>query len=251
MTSSPVLGSDEDVIRGGTWFIQIPDAIQRLLLSSGRVVTFEKDERIFSRGQGPDGLYCVIRGRVRVSGVDPDGDETLLIMLEPPMWFGEISTIDGGERTHDSSAELRSEVLHVSQADVERIGSLHPDIWRHLGTLMGRHLRLMFQAFEDVARFSIRIRLARRLAQMVETYGEGGERKLKIHISQQTFALMLFTTRPTVNALLNELRKMSIVRLRNAEIEVVDLASLQRATQHDWSLWPRQRLRPRTPGEDG
>ena len=47
---------------------------------------------LYSRGDDADGLYCVCKGAVRISGISGDGST----------WFGEVSLLDGLPRVHDA-----------------------------------------------------------------------------------------------------------------------------------------------------
>src|SRR6185295_18252062 len=96
------------------------------LLDAAVVRRLRSGQRLFSRGDRPCGLYCVVEGAVRISGVGESGKEALLMLMEPPNWFGEISLIDGQPRTHDAVAEGATRVLQVPQAALKTLLAQEP-----------------------------------------------------------------------------------------------------------------------------
>jgi CRP/FNR family cyclic AMP-dependent transcriptional regulator len=192
------------------------------------------DERIFARGDPPSGLFAVLEGNVRVTATAPSGKEALLTLVEPPAWFGEIAVFDGLARTHDAIAEGEATVLQVPQAALDSILTAEPGYWRDIALLMTHKLRLMFTVMEETAVLPIAVRLARRLLQMAEGYGEWHDRQSRVVVvKQEQLAAMLSTSRQTANQLLKRLEASGVIRLTYGEIEILDHAALRRAASGD------------------
>src|SRR5262249_55511299 len=103
-------------LRGGRWFSGLPEAFQDRLVESGALRRVAAGQRLFARGEAPSGLYGVLDGAIRISGISEAGKEALLALLEPPSWFGEISVFDEQPRTHDAIADSESLLIEVPQA---------------------------------------------------------------------------------------------------------------------------------------
>src|SRR5688572_23241861 len=88
------------LLRTGIWFSGLPERLADALLAAGTLRDLTPGERLFSRGDAPDGLYAIVDGAIRVSGVSESGKEAVLTLLESPQWFGEVSVFDGQPRTH-------------------------------------------------------------------------------------------------------------------------------------------------------
>ncbi|MFP5445060.1 MAG: Crp/Fnr family transcriptional regulator, partial [Betaproteobacteria bacterium] len=85
------------VLQSGRWFAHLPPDFAQPLLAMAQVRHLQTGEVLFLRGDAPCGLYAVVRGAVSISGTGGRADEAraaLLIRLEPPHWFGEISVFD-------------------------------------------------------------------------------------------------------------------------------------------------------------
>lgn len=220
------------LLRAGRWFHGLPDPLQDALLGAAAVRDVPAGTRLFSRGDPPSGLYAVLDGAVRVTATSAAGKEALLILLEPPAWFGEVSVFDGQPRTHDAIADGEARVLQVPQPALDAILAAEPRWWRDLGLLLAGKLRLAFVAMEDLTTLPIAVRLARRLAMMAEGYGEWqGRTRRVLEVKQEQLAAMLSTSRQTVNGVLKDLEAQGIVRLAYGQIELVDLDALHRAAR--------------------
>ena len=218
------------LLRAGRWFNALPAGLQSVLLDGGIVRELASGERLFSRGDEPDGLYAVLEGAVRVTASSVEGKEALLTLMEPPSWFGEISVFDRQPRTHDAIANEPSKILRVPQRVLDAALAKEPAWWRELGLLVSGKLRLAFIALEDAATVPTPMRLARRLVQMAEGYGEWLDRKKRvIAVRQEELALMLSTSRQTVNQLMKEMEHKGWLKLAYGQVELVDLEALRRA----------------------
>ena len=218
----------KEFLRIGKWFVGLPEPLQEALLAAGLVRDLGADERLFSRGDEPTGLFALVDGAIRVSGTSESGREALLTLLEPPAWFGEISVFDGQPRTHDAVSDGPSRVVQVPQAPLLQLLDEHPHWWRDLGLLAAGKLRLAFIAMEDMVLLPIAQRLARRLSLMAEGYGERSSGRRAVEVSQDQLAMMVSTSRQTANQVLKEWEQKGLIRLAYGSIEILDLDGLRR-----------------------
>ncbi|AKF04228.1 Crp/Fnr family transcriptional regulator [Sandaracinus amylolyticus] len=223
----------EALLRAGRWFASLPEGFRRALIDAAVIRKLAKGEWLFARGDPPSGLFACVEGSVRitghVAGGKDDGKEVLLAMVEPPLWFGELSVLDGQARTHDAIADDASVLVHVPQPALDAILEREPRYWRPLGVLVSAKLRVFFTVMEDAAH-PLAIRLARRLVLSAERYGDWHDRSSRVvELRQDQLATMLATSRQTVNQLLKDLEARGVVRLAYGTIEIVDLDALRRA----------------------
>lgn len=216
---------------GGYWFNGLPVALQDALLHAASLRQLSAGQSLFRRGDPPCGLYAVLNGAMRIGAVNPAGKEALLTLVEAPNWFGEISLFDNQPRTHDASAEGPVTLLHIPQASLQRLLGAEPQYWRDFALLLSQKLRLAFIALEDMSLLPAAPRLARRLLQMAEGYGESSHSRRVLQLPQEQLALMLAISRQTTNQILKELQAQGIVQLTYGEIEILDLQRLQQAAQ--------------------
>jgi CRP/FNR family cyclic AMP-dependent transcriptional regulator len=216
-----------ELLRSGRWFASLPDDLQTRLLDAAVLRYAAAGAHVFARGDDTSGLFAVVDGAVRVSGQREAGREVLHMVFEPPSWFGELSVIDRLPRTQDTVADVDSELLHVPRDALEAILDAEPRYWRDLAVLLAHKLRLAMLALEDFAQVPPRVRVARRLAMMIEGYGDHTHPRRTVELRQEQLAQMLSVSRQTANQVLKELEAEGLIKLAYGEIEILDAAGLR------------------------
>jgi len=217
------------LLRKDPWFASIPADLAEALVSLARPRRLAAGASLFFRGDAPDGIYAVLEGALRISGVTEAGKEAILSLAEPPHWFGEISLFDDLPRTHNVTADGPTRVLHVPQADLLALLDRHPAWWRQLGRLMALRVRLAFIGIEDLAMLPADSRLARRLLLLSQRHDQprGAQTgPVVVPISQAQLGMMLSLSRQTTNQVLQTLQDQGVVQVAYGRIEVRDMVRL-------------------------
>ncbi|MFM0211943.1 Crp/Fnr family transcriptional regulator [Paraburkholderia sediminicola] len=226
MTASFSSNELATLLERSAWFRSAPAAMQAKLIEAGRVERLAAGERLFTRGDSDDGLYCVLDGLVRIGAASSGGKEALLAIIEPANWFGEIALFDNRPRTHDAYAERDSELFHVPRAALAALLERTPAYWHAFGLLLTQKLRLAFDAIEEAALLPAAPRVARRLLLMAGGYGEPGALRRVLKVPQEDLAMMLALSRQTINQVLKQFEAQGALKLGYAEIEIADVQKL-------------------------
>jgi len=212
------------------WFASLPAEDARALLDAGKPLKLARGECIFRQGDlskdSPGSFFGVVQGLLRLSMLHADGHETILTIMEPGNWFGFTSQIDGLPRSHSAVAHTDLELLAISpeafQALMQRLGFAQGMV-----RLLAGRLRLAYGMTADHALSSTRERVAHRLAFLVN--GDmtlSIRRRNTIDTSQDTLAMMLGISRPTLNKELQWLVCRGAIALHYGRIEIKDMALL-------------------------
>jgi CRP-like cAMP-binding protein len=224
----PDLKPARAVAAAGAWCQALPASLREALLGQAQLRRLAHGERLFARGDAPDGLYCVASGAMRITGTAESGKEALLAIAEPPQWFGEIALFDRQPRTHDAWAEGATALLHIPQPALIALLEKEPAYWREFALLLTQKLRVAFTMLEDATLLSASGRLVRRLIAIAEGYGEWKDRSRRvIHVPQEQLGLMLALSRQTVNQILRQLEAQGAVRVERGAIEILDIGKLR------------------------
>jgi CRP-like cAMP-binding protein len=208
------------------WFRSAPAVMQAELIEAGRVERLAAGQRLFTRGDADNGLYCVLDGLMRIGAASATGKEALLAVIEPVNWFGEIALFDNRPRTHDAYAERDTELFHAPRAALVALLERRPAYWHVFGLLLTQKLRLAFEAIEEAALLPAAQRVARRLLLMAGGYGEPGALRRVLKVPQEDLAMMLALSRQTINQVLKQFETQGALKLRYAEIEIADVRKL-------------------------
>lgn len=217
-------------LRQGRWFSRLAPERAQVLLDAAGVRQLPAGQTLFRRGDPNAGLYAVLSGAIQVAGPGVSGRHTLLGLIEPPQWFGEIACLDGGTRTHDATAVGATQLLHVPLARFEALAAADPFWWRALGQLVAEKMRAVFIGLEDLAEPAAAVRVARRLLAMAQGYGMRADHAptLRLTVSQEQLGAMLSLTRQTVSEVLRGFEAEGLVRRRYGAVELLDVEGLGR-----------------------
>ena len=235
------------LLRADPWFGGVPKDFEDDLLSLATPRRLKPGEHLFFRGDPADGLYAMLEGTLRVSGVTNAGKEAILSLVDAPSWFGEIALFDRLPRTHNGVAEGHTRLLHVPQAGLASLLERAPHHWRDFGVLMALKVRLAFIGMEDLALLPAEGRLARRLLLLARSSPSAQTPgPVVVPIGQSQLGMMLSLSRQTTNQVLQSLQERGIVHIAYGRIEVLDLDKLAEAA--DLSAAERQMLGRLHPG---
>lgn len=211
------------------WITQLPESVAEALLKISKVRSLAKGQRLHAKNDLPDGLYCVVEGKIRVSNVNTQGKEMVLTWLDAGSWFGEISLFDGLPRTHDAHAESDSKLLLIPNAAFQMLLHQQPQLYPVFVRLLCQRLRLTFSIIDESGGLSLQGQLAKRLLLLADGWNPpvSVANSRTIQISQESLAHMLNSSRQTVNKLLNELKSAGLVQLEYGTITIIDHTGLQ------------------------
>jgi CRP/FNR family cyclic AMP-dependent transcriptional regulator len=144
--------------------------------------SFRADEVIFKQGEPGDAMYIIRLGRVRIYSQDESGKELTLNVYQEGEFFGEFSLIDGEPRSASAEAVEPTEALVLRNRDLIAILSDHPEIAVSLMRGLVSRLRYTTEYAEDLAFLSVNGRVASRLLELMEKYGEPSDAGIEIGV---------------------------------------------------------------------
>ncbi len=102
-----------------------PEALDKMstLLQN---VNFKTGDAVFHTNEKGDALYVVHSGKVRIWVHDEDSKPVTLAELEPGDFFGEMSVLDGGERSANATVTSDALLHRLSRKDFQEFLLSHP-----------------------------------------------------------------------------------------------------------------------------
>jgi CRP-like cAMP-binding protein len=205
---------------------------------AARTIRLPARGTIYTQSEPGQEMYRIVHGTVRLSVMQKDGRELLYQLFEPGDCFGTSSLVDGEPRPQ--TAEARDAVtLQVFDRDsMRRLRSAHPSVNDALLRLLSRHMRLLSDYFAGSMFDELACRLAQRLVDTVGSFGiavEGGL-MLSTPLSQSELALMVGTSRQSVNRTLHDFRQAGLIETANGRLMITDLDRLRRMAEQGWRL---------------
>lgn len=218
----------ESYLQKSNWFSELPCNCQQAFYKVARLKRYVNQEVIHTKNELANGLFYVCNGKIRVSNFTPDGKEVVLTWLGADSWFGEISLFDELPRTHQATADEESLLINIGHYDFQHIIKDYPELYQYFIPIFCRRIRLLFELIEEARTLPIKFQLIKRLLHLSESESsQPAQQSICLDVSQESLALMLNTTRQSVNRWLNELQSEGLINLAYNKIDVPDLNKLQ------------------------
>jgi CRP/FNR family transcriptional regulator, cyclic AMP receptor protein len=195
-------------------FGTLADADRTAIATRMRRVDFDPDQMIFSRGDAGRDIYLVLEGRIRLSILSSDGRELSFAHAGPGSIFGEIATLDGGERTAGATAISKVQAMALPQRAMLELIENNPKVAMAAIRFLCTRLRETDQRLEAIALHRIEVRLARLMLSALKLQSPGATGKnvpLDLGMSQGELALLIGASRPKVNIALTMLEDMGAI----------------------------------------
>jgi len=195
-------------------FSVFPENLSAQLFANAKPVRLAADEVLFLAGEAGDGCYRVEQGLLKVSIIAPSGAERILAIVGPGGIVGELSVIDGRPRSASVAAVRDSELSFVSRSAFQTFADQHPEVYRHLITLLASRLRDTDGVVAAESFLPLKGRVARTLLDLSEAFGQDvGQGRILIRqkISQSDLAAMAGIARENVSRILNDWIRLKLI----------------------------------------
>ena len=185
-------------------------------------------ETVFATGAAGDQMMALLSGTIRISVSSVDGRELLLAIIQPGEVFGELTVLDGKERSADAIAETPCTLAMLYRHDVLSFFERNPSAWPKLVEVLCQRLRRTNMVFAEVALLQLPVRLAKAMLRLLDLQtGATPTQTPKIRFSQREMARMVGGTRERVNRCLRSWQRNGIVQIAEGSIIVVNRRALE------------------------
>lgn len=120
-------------------------------LSSGKTVFVEQ--------MPGESLYLIKSGRVKISKLISEGDEKVLVTLNPQDVFGEMAILDGAPRSATARVEDDAVLFSIKKSDFEKLCDAKPKIaltiMRNIITVFSSRIRENNEEYREMLMWSL------------------------------------------------------------------------------------------------
>lgn len=199
------------------------------ILAHATKKTVKAGTAIYRRDDQPNGIYVVLKGLIRITGMSRQGEEFILDLCGRGFWIGEIAVLEERARTHDAIAETRAEVLHFTIADVEQLLSTSNGFARSLLRLEAKRFRQAVEWAERNATASLHSVIAWRVMMLArrDPLFESRRQAFELRLTQQTLSRLVGATRQRVNQVLHEWESSKIIKVSRGGLIILNAEKLE------------------------
>ncbi len=201
-----------------TYFEGIADAELAYITENSVLRTFSAGEMIFLEGEPAEGLWIVENGHVKIFKLNLDGGEHILHLRGPGKSFNDIAALDGGCNPANATVlSPEAQVWLVSSDIITHVLAQNTQVALNVIRLLSMRVRSLVGQIEDLALYSVMVRMARFLLKQSEDpslIGPG--------VTRTAIAAHLNTTPQTISNILHSLEEAGAIQFDRHRIAIVN-----------------------------
>lgn len=193
---------------------------------------FRQGEIIFHEGDAGDSLYLINSGQVRIFVNGVDGSETSVILFgRPGEMFGELAVIDGLPRSATAVAMEDTLLYTLSRDDFRYHMRRCPQFALNFMRELSLRVRYNTTQVDNLASLGVAQRLARKLVELGQKYGQAQQDGVHIDVSltQSDLATLIGATRESTNKHLRRFQQEAWIYSEPGRLIIRDPEALRAA----------------------
>ncbi len=175
---------------------------------------------IMHEGDPTDSLYIVISGRLKVMMGEADGKETILSIIGPGEFFGEMGLIDDNPRSASVIAIEPCEMLTLTKRAFRNCLVENAGLAMAVMRVLVRRLREADRKIGSLAMLDVYGRVARLLLDMSENVN--GRKVVTKRLTKQDIAKMVGASREMVSKVMKDLQTSGYIDVQGSTIVLRD-----------------------------
>ena len=192
-------------------YSEMPHNMVASCVEGASIAQLEPKERIYQQGDPADAVFLLQEGKVKLTATSPDGKDGVLGLLSSGCFLGEGCLREQPRRLHTATAMTRCMVVRIQKETM--VGALQADpslAATFMLHLLDRQSRIEEDLLDHLFNGSEK-RLARALL-LLAGIAQPLERDVALpHLTQETLAEIVGTTRSRVSFFMNRFRLQGFV----------------------------------------
>jgi CRP/FNR family transcriptional regulator, dissimilatory nitrate respiration regulator len=201
-------------------FKGLPQAQLERLARIATSKPLNKGEAVFSEGAEADGFYVIVRGRVKIFKLSPDGKEQVLHIVGFSEPFGEVPVFSGGRFPANAQTIEDALLIFFPRSAFVDLIRTDPSLALNMLALLSRRLMHFASLIEGLSLKEVPHRLAAYLLYLNKK-SEGSD-VVDLEISKTLLANVLGTIPETVSRVLGKMTAEGIIDVDGRRIRILD-----------------------------
>ncbi len=197
----------------------------KIIESSASLKKLAKGEYLFHEGQVATAFYILVSGLVKIYKLSADGNEQILHIQKPGDLIAEAVIFDFDEFPAFGQALEETEVLRFSKPDFLVTLQRFPEISFAIMRAYSQRIRQLVEKIEEISLHDVKSRLANFLINNCQKVGD--HYFCSLDISKKDLAATLGTIPETLSRVLNQFKKMELIKEEKNKILILKLRLLK------------------------
>lgn len=199
---------------------QMEDAL--VYLPHKSIIEYRRGQVIYDEGQRSNGIYLVVRGRIKTSAPMDDGSQTVVEIYAAEDFFGESGLLDLEHRGESAAALENSALMFWTTAEIEEQVERQPKLGMALVQMLVERCLGFEERLQSFALDKTPERIMRALLRFAARFGvraEDGSVRIP-PMTHQLISEYVGTSREIVTFQMNRLRQEGFIRYSRKGIDV-------------------------------
>jgi len=224
---SPATLSAIDVFR------DLPLADYESLSQIVKIHTYQADEQLITLGEHTQDVFFIISGKVRITTFTDSGKEVTFQDMPAGKMFGELSAIDGQERSTNVVALTESRVAVASPKVFFQILRDYPKVNERLLQQLSGLIRKLSDRIIEFSALSVKSRVHAELLRLAQNNElDNNTAEISPAPTHLDIANRISTHREAVSREISELNKSGIIKKCDGKLIIQDLTRLKGMLEH-------------------
>ncbi len=193
------------------------------------VAQFKKNQIIFKEGTHPQGLFCIHKGKVKISKVGSDGKEQIVRLAREGDVIGYRALLGSDVYSCSAFALDDSEICYFNSELIKRLLEEKPEFAQRLLRILALDLKHAEERIVNIAQKLVKERLADALLLLKDIYGyESDNETLSVRLKREDISGIVGTSLETIIRMLYEMKNEGYVDLRGKKIVILNEKGLNK-----------------------
>jgi CRP/FNR family transcriptional regulator len=222
--------SENETIKDIHLFSELDIKDLRKISEFSLIKKYDKNELIFTEGDKYRGFYIVLKGKVKVFKLSPEGKESVINIIPPLELFAEVPLFEGYPTYPVNAQTLEESVLYfIPGKDFIDFTYNNPHISLKIISGFAKKLHALTRRIESLTLSDVPNRLAKYI---IEEYDKSNKVVLSrsfilLTISKSTLAGYLGTISETLSRAFKKLQDENVIEVKGRKIFIIDFIRLR------------------------
>jgi CRP-like cAMP-binding protein len=196
---------------------------RKKIMSLTKNKEYQKNELLFDTTKPSPGYWGVVKGQIRLSKVNKNGELHIIKDFHQGDWVGFISYLSGYKSPHDAYTMKSSTILFLDKSAIETIYELFPHLYRSTASLVSSAFIRLAEHYNNTCNMPLISRVSSTLCRL-----HLFNKNLPLELSHAELAAYIGASREAVSTCLKFLEKSGGISLKYKNIAIKNLDILER-----------------------
>lgn len=191
-------------------------------ISEARNRVVRKGQVIYYDGDPTNGLYLILKGKVKTVKLDEDGRELMTGIHITDDYLGVHAGLSNEAYNDTATALEECVVCHISKPQLDELLNLYPAVSREFIKILANDIREKEELLMQLAYHSVR----KKMAEALLRYYQGNNNSPDLNAAREDLAAMAGMASETVSRTLSDFKDEGLIAKKGTMLTILDMEGL-------------------------